>query len=1026
MKRFLSLLLTLTMLFICIPTGLIAEDVADEAPAVEAVIPEAPAPTEEEAPAPAEEEAPAPAEEEAPAPAEEEAPAPTEEEAPAPTEEEAPAPTEEEAPAPTEEEAPAPAEEEVPAPAEEEAPAPAEEEVPAPAEEEAPAPAEEEAPAPAEEEAPALVSDFEINDSVLTRYNGNDENVVIPDGIKIIGSSAFEGNRKIVTVTLPDSVETIDSYAFADCVKLERVILGSDSALKTIGSHAFANDTLLDTGFVTDEMVVDYSAFAGTAPEDEELDIDEDTVEENVAPAEDETTTNSGVVIDQQPTNVYAAEGATVSFTVVSANATAYQWKYSMNGGGKWYSVSATSSTLSGGKTNTLSFVLNTTRAGWLFKCVVSNATGSGESNVVSAVIAQLPVVNNQPVNVEAEEGAMVSFEVVSLNATSYQWQYSRNNGGSWSNVSATSTTFSGAREAVLTFPLSTTRASWLFKCVLTNAAGSTDTDTVKATIIENDQPVIGELPVIDTQPESVGAAIGEEVVFTVLSSNTDSYQWQYSSNGGTKWNNVSATSSSLHGGKTNTLSFTQSATRANWLFKCVLTNAAGSTETDVVNSKDGPSPTPTPPTPPVIDVQPENVTVAIGEEVVFTVVSSNTDSYQWQYSTNGGGKWTNVSATSSSLHGGKTNSLTFTQSATRAKWLFRCVLTNEAGNTESNEVKAIIPQPPVIDVQPENVTADIGEEVIFTVVSSNTDSYQWQYSTNGGVKWTNVSATSSSLHGGKTNTLSFTQSSTRAKWLFKCVLTNDVGSTISEEVKAELPIGPLPPVIDVQPVSVMVAIGEEVVFTVVSSNTDSYQWQYSMNGGGSWTNVSATSSSLHGGKTNTLSFTQSATRAKWLFKCVLTNTVGPNETQEVQAFILSNDFTVDGITYHRIDDANVSVTSVNTSAEQILIPATVANPDTGTMMTVNQIAENAFDTTAALIYQQTSVNSCKVLKYTGSASIVSVPTVVACLTVTAIGADAFLNKSSLVSISLPNTITVIGARAFKGCTSLSTMTNHN
>ena len=170
MKKVLSLLLVLVMLFTMLPVQILASEagfentgaestVTTETPAEEKPAPaeEKPAPAEEkpapaeEKPAPAEEK-PAPAEEE-PAPAEEkpapaeEKPAPAEEK-PAP-EEEKPAPVEEE-PAPAEEE-PAPAEEK-PAPAEEK-PAPAEEE-PAPVEEE-PAPAEEE-PAPAEEEpAPA-------------------------------------------------------------------------------------------------------------------------------------------------------------------------------------------------------------------------------------------------------------------------------------------------------------------------------------------------------------------------------------------------------------------------------------------------------------------------------------------------------------------------------------------------------------------------------------------------------------------------------------------------------------------------------------------------------------------------------------------------------------------------------------------------------------------------------------------------------------------------------------------------------
>ena len=45
---------------------------------------------------------------------------------------------------------------------------------------------------------------------------------------------------------------------------------------------------------------------------------------------------------------------------------------------------------------------------------------------------------------------------------------------------------------------------------------------------------------------------------------------------------------------------------------------------------------------------------------------------------------------------------------------------------------------------------------------------------------------------------------------------------------------------------------------------------------------------------------------------------------------------------------------------------------------------------------------------------------------VTAIGPEAFMDNTVITTADLPNSITVIGARAFKGCTSLSQMTTHS
>ena len=47
-----------------------------------------------------------------------------------------------------------------------------------------------------------------FGDYTLARYNGNEKEVVIPDGVKIIWATAFDG-LDIDKVVIPDSVEVI-------------------------------------------------------------------------------------------------------------------------------------------------------------------------------------------------------------------------------------------------------------------------------------------------------------------------------------------------------------------------------------------------------------------------------------------------------------------------------------------------------------------------------------------------------------------------------------------------------------------------------------------------------------------------------------------------------------------------------------------------------------------------------------------------------------------------------------------------
>ena len=72
--------------------------------------------------------------------------------------------------------------------------------------------------------------------------------------------------------------------------------------------------------------------------------------------------------------------------------------------------------------------------------------------------------------------------------------------------------------------------------------------------------------------------------------------------------------------------------------------------------------------------------------------------------------------------------------------------------------------------------------------------------------------------------------------------------------------------------------------------------------------------------------------------------------------------------------------------------------------------------------YDYLTETTLYVVKYYGNAESVVVPETVEGLTVTEIGESAFEGNITLVSIDLPDTIAIIGKRAFAGCTSLQTM----
>lgn len=80
---------------------------------------------------------------------------------------------------------------------------------------------------------------WRIEGVVLVKYEGTDENVTIPDDVKEIGESAFEGNTTLKTVIIPEGVMGIGDEAFYRCVNLESVTI--PSSMKFIDRYAFFN-----------------------------------------------------------------------------------------------------------------------------------------------------------------------------------------------------------------------------------------------------------------------------------------------------------------------------------------------------------------------------------------------------------------------------------------------------------------------------------------------------------------------------------------------------------------------------------------------------------------------------------------------------------------------------------------------------------------------------------------------------------------------------------------------------------------
>ena len=138
----------------------------------------------------------------------------------------------------------------------------------------------------------------------------------------------------------------------------------------------------------------------------------------------------------------------------------------------------------------------------------------------------------------------------------------------------------------------------------------------------------------------------------------------------------------------------------------------------------------------------------------------------------------------------------------------------------------------------------------------------QWQYSLNSGVSWANVSgATSTTFSAGPYTAL-------ENHWQLRAVFTNSQGTVASNAATLTLATAP---VVTTQPVSQTYHSGATLTLTAAASGnpTPTVQWQYSLNSGASWANVSgATSTTFTAGPYNAL-------ENHWQLRAVFTNSAG-------------------------------------------------------------------------------------------------------------------------------------------------------
>ncbi len=272
-----------------------------------------------------------------------------------------------------------------------------------------------------------------------------------------------------------------------------------------------------------------------------------------------------------------------------------------------------------------------------------------------------------------------------------------------------------------------------------------------------------------------------------------------------------------------------------------------------------------------------QSVEAGSGNTATFGPVSGissdgSTITYQWEFSTNGGVGWSSVT-NGGGYSGATTNTLTVDDDFGKDDYQFRCKLDTSTAVAPSytNAVALDVFRVITISNQPTDDNPIAPAAASFTVAGSTLDSatitYQWQKSENGdGVNYANIGGATSATY-----TTGSTSYDNDYGDYYRCVLSVVGGSNVISSVARALIQRTI--TITAQPTNTTGAVGGTENFGVAATTSDNdagditFQWQVSITGGSSWSDVSEGS----GGTTATYTTpTLTTTYDEYQYRCLL------------------------------------------------------------------------------------------------------------------------------------------------------------
>ena len=527
-----------------------------------------------------------------------------------------------------------------------------------------------------------------------------------------------------------------------------------------------------------------------------------------------------------------------------------YQWQKSSDSGVNWADIAASNIAFSGETNTTLTIKDNSTVIDDLLvrlKLTDSTSTVSYSGHMPLQYVGSTLSIQSQPVDQSLISGQTVVLQTFAQSTDdvdlTYQWQESSDNGVSWSSLV-------GETNSQITLEGIQTPASfdqYQYRVLVSSTSGINSPLASSAATLTITQGAIS----VATQPTNQTVDETTDAIFDTFITNNSgavtNYLWEKSDDSGTTWTTVTGETQS-----TLVVSSTTYADDHDDYYRVTgSVPGLGSITSNVVIL--------TVQRTLAISTQPTNSTYYETQNATFNVVavvSSGTETYQWQESTDSGTTWSPISGAVNASY--TKNSLLVADNGKQYRVIVS--LTGSVADITSNVATLTVNVRPTlsIDTQPQNQTVYQPDTASFTVTASSSDSsaftYQWEKSDDNGTTWNLLTGETTNSY-----TTPATATANDNDDQYRVVITHPA-ATNSPITSSVATLTVITPVISytLQPQSVSTTAGVPVTFnatvSVTSGRTIDYVWQVSSDQGSNWSDIAGSNSndfSVTGDSTN-------------------------------------------------------------------------------------------------------------------------------------------------------------------------------